>query len=523
LAHFSRRLAQTAFLLLGLAVFFGLLGPGEHRIAAVYHAFHVFPTLASLPWFMLPPWGLASLAVVGTVLLAALLCGRLYCGWLCPVGFLQELARGLGRRLGLAGRPTEGWTPVRLFVLALCLGFLAHRSSAYMVFDHFSNLGRVYGLAHGGPFGASFFLGLAFLAVLIIVPLRWPRWFCGALCPSGTLFMLLRRLAPGKVRDGLCAADCGRCREVCPGLCIADGRIDAKLCVDCLECSAVCAGGALGYSFHVPWRVLPPGKEDGDPLLRRREVLVGAGLAAAGWGGASWLRTALLRLGPMAAVVPPGGKAYASFLERCVGCGTCVSVCPSKVLVPAGGELGLGGLARVKLDFGISYCAFECNACLAVCPSGAISYFPLAVKKRIRIGKSRLIKDVCIPFEFGRDCGACQEQCPTGALTMEPHKSTHVPVQHEEYCIGCGACQFACPTRPRKAIVVDPIESHTFASPPQRGSRVDCRACAGGSGIGSSAGADRTNFPAVGAMGQGGQACWRCRPEGDEEAGGFPF
>jgi NAD-dependent dihydropyrimidine dehydrogenase PreA subunit len=163
--------------------------------------------------------------------------------------------------------------------------------------------------------------------------------------------------------------------------------------------------------------------------------------------------------------------------------------------------LGAPGLAKVKLDFSAGYCAYECNACLAVCPSGAISYFPLPAKKRIRIGKSRLIKEICIPYAFERDCGACQEQCPTGALTMEPFKSVTAPVQHQDYCVGCGACQFACPTRPRKAIVVDPLDLHAFASPPKRGSKIDCRSCSSG---------------------QGGQACWRCRPAA-EEAGGFPF
>jgi ferredoxin len=222
----------------------------------------------------------------------------------------------------------------------------------------------------------------------------------------------------------------------------------------------------------------------------------------AGWAAGAWVKKRLFGIGPAAAVVPPGGKAYATFLERCVACDTCVSVCPSQVLVPAGRGLGLPGLAKVKLDYGVSYCAYECNACLAVCPSGAISYFPLAAKKRIRIGESRLRKDLCIPYAFERDCGACQEQCPSGALTMEPFKSVYAPVQHEDYCIGCGACQFACPTRPRKAIVVDPVEDHSFASAPKRGSKIDCRTCA---------------------QGKGGQACWRCRPAEAEEDGGFPF
>jgi polyferredoxin len=488
---------------LSLGVFFGLLA--DRRLIACYHGLHFWPTMAGLPWFMLPPWGLVSLAVAGALLLSTLLAGRLYCSFLCPVGFLQELARRLGKALGWAGQPTRGWTAVRLLVLALCAALLARRSSAYLYFDHFSSLGRVYGLAHalraGGPFGANFFLGLAFLVVLLAVPLRWPRWFCGALCPSGTIFMLMQAVAPGKVRSRNCGGQCGNCAKICPALCISDGRIDGKLCINCLECSSACAKKALAFSFRWPW-ARPAAAAVGPDALSRREFLAGAGFSAAGWSAGSWLKRLLLGLGPAAAVVPPGGKAYASFLERCVACDTCVSVCPSGVLVPAGRGLGLSGLAKVRLDYGASYCAYECNACLAVCPSGAISYFPLAAKKRIRIGKSRLIKEICIPYAFERDCGACQEQCPSGALSMEPYKSVHAPVQHEDYCIGCGACQFACPTRPRKAIVVDPVEVHAFASPPKRGSKVDCRACS---------------------EGKGGQACWRCRPAAAEAAGGFPF
>ena len=193
--------------------------------------------------------------MTGALLLATLLIGRLYCSFLCPVGFLQELSHRLGKAFGWTGRPTRGWTSVRLLVLALVLSFLARRSSAYLYFDHFSSLGRVLGLAHalrvGGPFGANFFLGLLFLAVIILLPLRWPRWFCGALCPSGTLFMLMQAVAPGKVRSQGCGGECGQCAAVCPALCISEGRIDGKLCINCLECSSVCAKQAMAFTFRL--------------------------------------------------------------------------------------------------------------------------------------------------------------------------------------------------------------------------------------------------------------------------------
>lgn len=467
-----RLLCQAAFLCLSLAVFAGLVT--DRHAVALYHGLHLFPTMSCLPWFSLPPLGAFSLGVAGVLLAATLLFGRLYCSFLCPVGFLQELARRAGQAMGWAGRPCRGWTMARLLILGLCLGLLARRSSAYLYFDHFSNLGRVYGLA-GRPGAVEGLLGLAFLAVMVLPPLRWARWFCGALCPSGTLFMILQSVAPGKVRSrGGCGGDCGRCAAACPALCISGGSIDAKLCVNCLECSSACSSGAMAFRFRRPGRTARAKSEGDAPaaaVLSRRQLLAAAGLSIAGWCGGFWAKKSLAAAGPARAVIPPGGKAYADFLERCIACQTCVAVCPSRVLTPAGLELGASGLAKVRLDYGASYCAYECNACLAVCPSGAISYFPLEAKKRIRIGKSRLIKEICIPYAFGRDCGACQEQCPTGALTMEPYREVYAPVQHEDYCIGCGSCQFACPTRPRKAIVVDPLDVHGFAAVPRAAAR----------------------------------------------------
>ena len=454
-----RLLTQAAFLVLSLSVFFGFAA--DRRVISFYHALHLFPVLAQAPWVMLPP--LAGVTVI--LLLVTLAVGRLYCSFLCPVGFVQDLARRLGRTL-LPGRAAAGWTGLRFFILALCLVFLALQSSAYHYFDHFSNLGRVYGLARG-PWGWNSFLGFGFLVVVVLVPLRWPRWFCGAVCPSGTLFMLLQQAAPGKVRAGGCGRGCGKCAPVCPVLCLSEGGIDERLCINCLECLPACPEGALSFSFRLPRPARAaekavPAREG----LSRREFLAAAGLSLSGAASGFFLKRRFMGPGPANAVVPPGGKAFASFLERCVACGACVSICPTRVLAPAGRELGLSGLAKVRLDFGRGYCAYECNACLAVCPSGAISYFPSEIKKRIRIGKSRLVKDFCIPYAFERDCGACQEVCPTGAITMEPFGPVYAPVRHEDYCIGCGACQFACPTRPRKAIVVDPVEVHSFARAP---------------------------------------------------------
>lgn len=58
-------------------------------------------------------------------------------------------------------------------------------------------------------------------------------------------------------------------------------------------------------------------------------------------------------------------------IEKCVGCGKCVNVCP-------GGILSLNKLRKAEIadfeEFGWNGC-WQCQHCLAVCPAGAISIF----------------------------------------------------------------------------------------------------------------------------------------------------
>lgn len=449
-----RLLSQSLFLALSLSVAWGLLK--SRALVCAYDSLHVFPSLSALAWLVLPPCLWATLFALALALAG----GRLYCSWLCPAGFFQDLLARLGAKKAPkpAPKPAPAATRVRFFCLFLVLSLILLRSPAYHYLDHFSNLGRLYSLFKP-PFGPHVPLALAFLA-LLLVSLRRPRWFCNALCPSGTLFMLLQRRSALRLRISGACASCGSCAKACPVLCIEGERIDEDRCIRCLECVPACPAGAVETHWERPLRTSRPA----EPGERRRFIVLAAGSALAALG--------LKRLGGLwpagKSIVPPGGKSGAEFLARCAACGACGSVCPTKVIRPAGLDAGPADFAKARLDFQKSYCSHECNACLSVCPTGALSYFPLEIKQRIKIGSARLDRPLCIPFSRGLDCGACQECCPTGAIRMVRHGKVYGPLPEDQYCIGCGACEHACPVSPLKAIRVEPVAVHTFAS--QRGS-----------------------------------------------------
>ncbi|MBI5625482.1 MAG: 4Fe-4S dicluster domain-containing protein [Elusimicrobia bacterium] len=457
--------SQAASFILCLAVFFGLAS--WPRVAAFESATQFLPALSGAVWLDLPRfWPVVLLLAV-----LPLVFGRLYCSWWCPAGFLQDAAGRLAAGLGLSPKPAGGRSVVRYASFGLAWALLLSGSAAFRLLDHSSLLGGFLGLADlawseralDGLAAWSLFFGL----VLLALPLWKPRWFCATLCPTGCLFMLMRGKALFKTRVGPGCAGCGACSRSCPVRCVEKGRLDDSRCVDCLECLASCPTGRLAYRFEAPWSSAPAAADPG-----RRRFLLAAGAVALGGLTARRLHAGALGhpAGEPREGVPPGGRAVDEFYSRCVGCGACASVCPTRIIERKGFE-PLAGMGQARMAFGTKACSYECNACLAVCPSGALAYFPLPVKKRIKIGSSILKKERCLPIAHDKDCAACHERCPTGAISMVPHKKTRKPELKDDYCIGCGACEAACPVLPEKAIAVRPKRLHTFAFIPRKAGR----------------------------------------------------
>ena len=97
-------------------------------------------------------------------------------------------------------------------------------------------------------------------------------------------------------------------------------------------------------------------------------------------------------------ICPPGSGSIDRFLDRCTACQLCGSACPTHVLQPTWAGYGLDGLMKPRMDYTTAFCNFTCRVCGEVCPSGAISYYPLSAKKRMRIGASRLLKGLCVAY-----------------------------------------------------------------------------------------------------------------------------
>jgi len=198
----------------------------------------------------------------------ALVLGRVFCSWVCPMNLLLEFTdklRGVLRFLEI--QPSDVrfsyWTKYGLLAVGLLLtlmlsipvlgyvyppAMIGRELHALVagIFDR-AELGRT-GLWWGGLTWVS----LAIVAIALFEVAISRRWWCRYVCPGGALYSLLGRyrLVRVKLLKSSCT-DCAACVPACPmGLNPMRDQMGAD-CDNCGVCISNCPG-ALTYSLQLP-------------------------------------------------------------------------------------------------------------------------------------------------------------------------------------------------------------------------------------------------------------------------------
>jgi ferredoxin-type protein NapF len=133
---------------------------------------------------------------------------------------------------------------------------------------------------------------------------------------------------------------------------------------------------------------------------------------------------------------PPWALGEAAFVERCDGCGDCITACPTKILRRS-------RAAYPALDFSSGECLF-CGDCVAVCRPGALRRQTDQPPWSLRASVNA---QVCVAFR-GVECRACTDPCGPRALRMRLRVgAAAIPELDDSTCTGCGACYALCPVQ----------------------------------------------------------------------------
>ena len=197
----------------------------------------------------------AGKTVVGTMVWClpiligfALIRGRAYCGWVCPVNLLGEVVDWLRKKLKL--EVSEMPVPrIAKPIIALAMLLLSAITSI-PVFESISPIGA---FSRGLLFGSL--LGVYTLVAIVAVELFWGhRIWCRSLCPLGGFYQAVGTVGLLSVKiDHDACIKCGKCKQAClvdPAVLDAavagdEDRVRSGDCMICGACIDHCPTSAL--------------------------------------------------------------------------------------------------------------------------------------------------------------------------------------------------------------------------------------------------------------------------------------
>jgi MauM/NapG family ferredoxin protein len=341
-------------------------------------------------------------AVIGLVVaIVGILRRRWFCKYVCPMGLLLEGAAKIGLK---KNRWWIRWAPLGQYAALLTVAGSIVGYPFFLWMDPLALFGSAFSVRTAGSalYGILAGIGLVFL---ILLSLTSGAIWCARLCPLG-------------------------------------GLLDLVSLLKSLFKSKATPSGGKQESTSETWYA----------RAGRRSflfVVIGAGLG--------WLskRVGAAR-GESAPLRPPGAVPESEFAGRCLRCGNCLRVCPSRIIRQDLGQAGALGLLAPIVLYKDKYCLENCGACTQACPSGAIQSLTLNEKRRYAIGEALVDFEICALALGIMDCDACMRSCPFDAIGIHWDEVQYVsyPMVDRGKCNGCGACEIACPVQGDKAIRV---------------------------------------------------------------------
>lgn len=227
-------------------------------------------------------WVLLSTLLLPIVF--TLLFGRIFCSWICPMGFLFELGEKFRKFVQfLEIQPLKvSFSSSNKYVLLgvglVCSFFigipllqyiyppaLLSRETQSFVITLFERAERGrFGFALVGITSISVFL----VVLLIVDSLIAPRFWCRSLCPGGAIYNLLGKFRLIRVRRDIQACTlCSECNTHCPMALKPMIDRTGMECDNCGVCVDVCPDKALHYKFSISSKGYnPPSQDSNQPV-----------------------------------------------------------------------------------------------------------------------------------------------------------------------------------------------------------------------------------------------------------------
>lgn len=184
----------------------------------------------------------SAVILLSIVIILSLLFGPVFCGWICPLGTIQEWIGKIGRKK--FKRKYNHFVPIKLdrslryirYGILVWVLFVTAKSG-YLIFEEFD------------PYNALFTFwseevalpSVIILALTLILSLFIERPWCKYACPYGALLGLSNKIRLFKIRRNPSSCiSCNKCKNNCPmNIPVSQKeKVTDLQCISCYECTS---------------------------------------------------------------------------------------------------------------------------------------------------------------------------------------------------------------------------------------------------------------------------------------------
>jgi len=228
-------LVRIITLIIFFAIFGVFIGIHPSPLCALTKSLTIYKMSAFLP----PP----MIVMAAAMILFTLVGNKIFCGWICPLGCLQEITFKLSRPIKKIKLPFFISNSVRFSLFALFLIYLSlFGTNIYNLFNPFE-------LFH---WHLNTYL-IIVTTVVILASLIYYRPFCHFLCPAGLITWFFEQVSIFKViKNEARCTHCNKCIKESPCSAIDPIIKDHTIIPDCYACGKCiesCQVDALSFSL----------------------------------------------------------------------------------------------------------------------------------------------------------------------------------------------------------------------------------------------------------------------------------
>lgn len=220
----------------------------------------IFFMLTVYAIFTLTPNKYYMLILLGSMLVITLMFRTVFCGWVCPIGTLFDLVRGVGKGFGKLpfikpiNKRYKKWIKRNRVVLRKIDKYARFFRYVLFLWIFQAALFGIASIKNEGERGIESILYL--VIAMLIAGLFIERSWCKYSCPVGALMGIVGKLSPTSItRNEETCISCNICSNICPMNIDVAKRdfvkdIDCHTCVKCVDACPV--DDALNLKINLP-------------------------------------------------------------------------------------------------------------------------------------------------------------------------------------------------------------------------------------------------------------------------------